>query len=109
LAAIETRHFAQATGGGALLCADESVIDHAWPRLREAALRRVNAPTNLLPSSGLSEERREVELDRRKKRLETKANYEKPSEQAAPSRFDVAKICCRLSNCPMDSAKEGWP
>jgi hypothetical protein len=67
-----------------------------------------SVPDYVSPSSGFRcEERRRVELDRGKKRLEKNANYEKPTEQAAPSLFEVAKTYCPLNNFQWDCAKEG--
>ncbi len=84
------------------------MIDDVCPALRKAALMDACVPAYVFSSSGFRcEERRGVELDRGKKLLQTKANYEKPAEQAAPSRFEVTKTCCPLGNSPWDSAKEG--
>ena len=70
------------------------MIDDECPALRKAALIDANAPDYVFPSSGFRcEERRRVELDRGKKRLQMKANYGKPAEQAASSRFEATKTC----------------
>jgi len=91
LAATETA-LAHATGDGALLRVGENLIDDVCPAPRKAALMHASAPVYVFPSNGFRcEERRRVELDRGKKRLQTKANYVKPAEQTAPSPFEVTK------------------
>jgi len=108
LAAPETQRLSNATGGGAPLRVGESVIDDVCPALRKAALMHACAPVYVFPNSGfICEGRRKVELDRGKKRLQTKLNREEPTEEAASPRFEVARTCLPLSNSPWDSAKEG--
>ena len=83
------------------------MIGEVCSALRKAALMRVNAPVYVFGSCRFNgEERRKVELDRGKKRLDSKADYEKPAEQAAAS-SEVTKTCCPPGNSPWDSAKEG--
>jgi hypothetical protein len=97
-----------ATCNGELLGVGKGVIGDVCSALRKAALMRVSAPVHGFAScQSKCEGRRRVELDRGKKRLERKANYEKPAERAAPSLFEVTKTYCRLNNLQWDGAKEG--
>jgi len=107
LAAPETQR-GHATCNGELLGVDKGVIGDLCSALRKAALMRVSAPVHGFASrQSKCEERRRVELDRGKKRLERKSNCEKPAERAARSLFGVAKTYCPLNNFQWDGAKEG--
>ena len=83
------------TCNGELLGVGKGVISDLCSAHRKAALMRVSAPVHGFASrQSKCEERRRVELDQGKKRLERKPNYEKPAERAAPSLFEVAKTYC---------------
>jgi len=108
LAAPETQRLGYATRNGELLGVGKGMIGDACSALRKAALMRVSAPVYVFASCrSKCEERRRVELDRGKKQLDSKADYEKLAEQAAPPGCGMTKTRCPLGNSPWDSAKEG--
>jgi len=97
-----------ATCNGELLGVGTGVIGDLCSALRKAALMRVSAPVHGFASrQSKCEGRRRVEPDRGMKRLERKANCERPAERAAPSLFEMAKTYRPLNNFQWDGAKEG--